>query len=134
MYFMADQLGDDRRFRILTIVDSFTRESLGLYVAKNIKGDNVVDVLYKIIAQHGKPQKIQVANGSEFTSISMDLWAYLNKVELDFSRPDMPTDNAFTESFSNTLSKTESHSGGHSNVTLKIFRLRLSQSHWLFEL
>lgn len=131
MYFMADQLVDDHQFNILTIVDSFTRESLGLYVAKNTKGDNVVDVLNKIITQHGKPQKIQVNNGSEFTSY---LWAYLKKIELDFSRPDMPTDNAFTESFSNTLSKTESHSGGHSNMTLKIFRLRLAQSHRLFRL
>jgi len=81
----------------------------------------VVDVLYKIIAQHGKPQKIQVDNGSEFTSRSMDLWAYLNKVELDFSRPGMPTDNAFIESFSNTLSKTESPSGGALQCDAKNF-------------
>lgn len=99
MDFMADQLVDGRRFRVLTIVDNFTRESLGLYAAQSIKGDDVVGVLDKIIAHRGKPQRIQVDNGSEFTSKSMDLWAYLNKVKLDFSRPGKPTDNAFIESF-----------------------------------
>ena len=99
MDFMADQLVDGRRFRILTIVDNFTRESLDLYAAQSIRGDDVVDVLDEIIAHRGKPKRIQVDNGTEFTSRSMDLWAYLNKVKLDFSRPGKPTDNAFIESF-----------------------------------
>jgi putative transposase len=99
MDFVADQLVDGRRIRVLTIVDNFTRESLDLYAAQNIKGDDVVDVLDGIVAHRGKPSRIQVDNGSEFTSRSMDLWAYLNKVKLDFSRPSKPTDNAFIESF-----------------------------------
>jgi len=99
MDFVADQLVDGRRIRVLTIVDNFTRESLGLYAAQNIKGDDVVGVLDGIIADRNKPARIQVDNGSEFTSRSMDLWAYLNKVKLDFSRPGKPTDNAFIESF-----------------------------------
>ena len=45
MDFVCDQLVDGRRFRVLTIVDNFTRESLDLYVAQSIKGDGVVDVL-----------------------------------------------------------------------------------------
>jgi len=99
MDFVADQLVDGRRLRVLTIVDNFTRESMGLHAAQNIKGDDVVSVLDRIIADSGKPVRIQVDNGSEFTSRSMDLWAYLNKVKLDFSRPGKPTDNAFIESF-----------------------------------
>ena len=99
MDFVADQLVDGRRIRVLTIVDNFTRESLGLYAAQNIKGDDVVGVLDGIITHRGKPARIQVDNGSEFTSRSMDLWAYLNKVKLDFSRPGKPTDNPFIESF-----------------------------------
>jgi len=99
MDFVADQLVDGRRIRVLTIVDNFTRESLGLYAAQNIKGHDVVDILDSIIAHRGKPARIQVDNGSEFTSRSMDLWAYLNEVELDFSRLGKPTDNPFIESF-----------------------------------
>jgi putative transposase len=99
MDFMADQLVDGRRFRVLTIVDNFTRESLALHAAQSIKGDDVVGVLDEVIARRGKPKRIHVDNGSEFTSRSMDLWAYLNKVKFDFSRPGKPTDNAFIESF-----------------------------------
>ena len=99
MDFMADQLVDGRRFRVLTIVDNFTRESLALYAAQSIKGHDVVEILDKLVSTRNKPERIQVDNGSEFTSRSMDLWAYLNKVKLDFSRPGKPTDNAFIESF-----------------------------------
>lgn len=99
MDFVADQLVDGRRFRVLTIVDNFTRESLALYAAQSIKGDDVVEVLDDLISKRDKPQRIQVDNGSEFTSRPVDLWAYLNKVKLNFSRPGKPTDNAFIESF-----------------------------------
>ena len=88
-----------RQIRELTIVDSFTRESLGCYAGQTIKGQDVVDVLDRIVLHRGKPSRIQVDNGTEFTSRSMDLWAYLNKVKLDFSRPGKPTDNALIESF-----------------------------------
>ena len=97
--FCGRSTGDGRRIHVLTIVDNFTRESLGLYAAQNIKGADVVGVLDGIVAHRGKPSWIQVNNGTEFTSRSMDLWAYLNKVKLDFSRPGKPTDNAFIESF-----------------------------------
>ena len=99
MDFVADQLVDGHRFRILTMVDNFTRGSLALYAGQSIKDDDVVAVLDKVISGSGKPQRIQVDNGSEFTSRSMDLWAYLNKVKLDFSRPGKSTDNPFIESF-----------------------------------
>lgn len=49
------------------------------------------------------PQTIAVDNGTEFTSRSLDHWAYWNKVQLDFSRPGKPTDNAFIESFNSSL-------------------------------
>jgi putative transposase len=45
------------------------------------------------------PKVIKVDNGPEFISKELDLWAYSNKVELDYSRPGKPTDNAFIESF-----------------------------------
>ena len=70
-----------------------------MHAAQSIKGEDVVEVLDELISKRGKPERIQVDNGTEFTSRSMDLWAYLNKVKLDFSRPGKPTDNAFIESF-----------------------------------
>jgi putative transposase len=99
MDFMADQLFSGQRFRLLTLVDNFSRESLVVRVGQSLTGDDVVRVLEEVTAGRGKPRTIQVDNGPEFVSKSLDLWAYWNKVELDFSRPGKPTDNAFIESF-----------------------------------
>lgn len=99
MDFMSDQLYDGRRIRLLVIVDNHTRESLAIHVAQRIRGSEVVEVLEKAVAEHGKPQTIRVDNGPEFISKDVDLWAYWNQVQLDFSRPGKPTDNAFVESF-----------------------------------
>ena len=55
--------------------------------------------LHRLMQQHRLPRAIRVDHGPEFTSKRLDQWAYLNGVELDFSRPGKPTDNAFIESF-----------------------------------
>ena len=68
-------------------------------MAASIKGEAVVEVLHQLMRQHRLPQTIRVDNGPEFTSKRLDQWAYLNGVELDFSRPGKPTDNAFIEAF-----------------------------------
>jgi putative transposase len=99
MDFMADQLFDGRRFRLLTIVDNFSRESLAIRAGQRLNGDDVVAALETIGTQRGAPKSIRVDNGPEFVSKSLDWWAYFNGVELDFSRPGKPTDNAFIESF-----------------------------------
>ena len=101
--FMADQLTDGRRFRVLTIVDVFTRESLAVEVGASLKGTDVVEVLNQIRARRGAPKMLFCDNGSEFSSQIMDLWAYQNGVRIDFSRPGKPTDNAFIETFNGTL-------------------------------
>ena len=99
MDFLSDELFDGRRIRLLTIVDNFSRESLAIKVGASIRGQEVVDVLQQLMEQHRLPRIIRVDNGPEFTSIRLDQWAYLNGVELDFSCPDKPTDNAFIEAF-----------------------------------
>lgn len=92
--FVADQLTDGRRFRALTVVDVFTRECLAIEVGQSLKGKNVVHVLSRICAQRAVPKTLYRDNGSEFTSQAMDLWAYHAGVQIDFSRPGKPTDNA----------------------------------------
>lgn len=99
MDFMSDGLFDSRSFRVLTLVDNFSRESLALEVGKNISGERVARVLSHVAANRGYPKAIRVDNGPEFTSKALDQWAYLNGVELDFTRPGKPTDNALIESF-----------------------------------
>ena len=99
MDFVSDELFDGRRIRLLTIVDNFTRESLAVRVAASIRGQDVVDVLQRLKEQRRLPRTIRVDYGPDFTSKRLDQWAYLNRVELDFSRPGKPTYNAFIESF-----------------------------------
>lgn len=103
MDFMADQLFSGHRFRLLTIVDNFSRESLAIHVGQRLTGDDVVSVLDDVSRQRGSPQTIRVDNGPEFIGKSLDLWAYWNGVKLDFSRPGKPTDNAYIESFNGKL-------------------------------
>ena len=104
MDFMSDQLFDGRRFRLLTIVDDFTRESLAIEVASGLRGDDVARALDRVKSVRGAlPKKIRVDNGSEFTSKRLDQWAYLRGVRLDFSRPGKPTDNGHIEALNGRL-------------------------------
>jgi putative transposase len=103
MDFVADNLFDGRKLRMLTVVDCYTRESLAIHVGQSLTGDDVVGVLEAIVRERGQPQTIKTDNGSEFISKVMDKWAYERGVELDFSRPGKPTDNAVVESFNGRL-------------------------------
>jgi putative transposase len=99
MDFMADQLGDGRRIRVLTIVDHYTRECLAMEIGQSMGSSEVIAALERLSRLRRRPQTISVDNGPEFTSRVMDAWAYRNGVTLDFSRPGKPTDNAVIESF-----------------------------------
>ncbi len=99
MDFVADALFDGRKFRMLTVVDLFTRECLDIDVEQRLTGEDVVRVLTAISHQRGLPRTIKSDNGREFVYKAIDKWAYERGVELDFSRPGKPTDNANVESF-----------------------------------
>lgn len=103
MDFMSDRLFDGRPFRILTIVDCHTRESLSTASRTNFRAYQVVEELDRIVRLRGKPKSLRVDNGPEFAGRMLDQWAYLNGVTLDFSRPGKPTDNAFIEAFNSRL-------------------------------
>ena len=104
MDFVADQLFDGRKFRVLTLVDNFSRQCLATRVGQSIKGIDVVRIMEDVKQYHRvTPKRIQVDNGSEFISKDFDRWAYENQVTLDYSRPGKPTDNPFIESFNGSF-------------------------------
>ena len=88
----------------ITLVDNFSRTCLAIHAEPSIKGSDVVSVMDQVVSRcRQTPQRIQVDNGSEFISKALDLWAYENKVTLDFSRPGKPTDNPYIESFNGSF-------------------------------
>jgi putative transposase len=103
MDFMHDVLADGTKIRLLTIVDTYSRESVALEVDHGFKSPQVVDVLRRVVAARGTPQRINCDNGPEFVSLHLDQWAHWNRIKLDFSRPGRPSDNAFCESFNNRV-------------------------------
>ena len=103
MDFMADRLSNGKAFRILTIVDQYSRECPVLEVDGSLTGQRVVESLERLSWLRGKPEAITVDNGSEFCSRAMDDWAYRNGVMLDFIRPGKPAENGFIESFNGRL-------------------------------
>jgi putative transposase len=103
MDFIQDALHDGRRFRVLPIVDTYTRECLRLEVDTSIRGERVAEILSQIASVRGLPDNIIVDNGPEFISNVMDAWAYERGVKLHFIRPGKPVDNAYIESFNGRL-------------------------------
>lgn len=99
MDFIHDKLWVGRKFRSLSIVDTYTHECLALEVDTSLGGERVKRVLERLAFERGLPESIVVDNGPEFISKVLDEWAYRKGVKLDFIRPGKPTDNAFVESF-----------------------------------
>ena len=103
MDFMHDAIATGEKLRVLTVIDLFTREALAVDARRSYSAADVVAVLDRLGSQHGLPQIIQCDQGTEFTSMALDHWAYWNKVRLDFSRPGKPGDNALNEAFNGTV-------------------------------
>ena len=76
MDFVADNLFDGRKLRMLTVVDCCTRESVAIHVGQSLKGEDVVRVLNAIVHERGQPQMTKTDNGSELINKVMDKRAY----------------------------------------------------------
>ena len=103
MDFVADALWCGRKVRAFTIIDTFTKVCLTIYIDISIGGIRVCQILDQLIERYGVPQEITVDNGPEFISKALDEWAYRNGVLLDFIDPGKPTQNCFIESFNGTF-------------------------------
>lgn len=103
MDFVSDTLANGQRFRALAFVDNVSRVSPAIEVGETPTWQHVVRVLERLKATHGLPKRIAVDNGPEYISKALDTWAHEHGVQLEFSRPGKPTDNAFIKSFNSRL-------------------------------
>jgi putative transposase len=101
--FVSDAFTDGRRFRILTVVDDFTKENVALVPDTSISGLRVTRELDQAIEERGIPKTIVSDNGTEFTSMAILKWVQDNGIDWHYIQPGKPTQNAFIESFNGRL-------------------------------
>lgn len=97
--FMSDQLACGRRFRILNVIDDYSRECVGQLVDVSISGARMARFLSELGQTRQLPRVIVCDNGTEMTSKAMFFWSSDTGVRLHFIQPGKPTQNAFIESF-----------------------------------
>jgi putative transposase len=101
--FVSDAFTDGRRFRILTVVDDFSKENVLLVPDTSISGLRVTRELDQAFAERGMPRTIVSDNGTEFTSMAILKWVQDNGLDWHYIQPGKPTQNAFIESFNGKL-------------------------------
>ncbi|KLN62210.1 integrase [Kiloniella spongiae] len=101
--FVSDALSDGRRFRMLTVVDDFSRENIALIADTSLSGSRVVRELKQVIVSRGKPKTIVSDNGTEFTSTAILKWVQEATIDWHYIAPGKPQQNAFIESFNGKL-------------------------------
>jgi transposase InsO family protein len=100
---VSDALACGRRIRVLAVLDTCTREALGIKVDTSLPALRVVGVLDQLMTDRGVPHMIVRDNGPELTSRLLDQWADQHGVKLQFIDPGKPIQNAFIESFNSRL-------------------------------
>ena len=101
--FLSDAMTDGRRFRVLAIVDDFTRECLVLVADTSLPGLRVARELDTVIAIRGRPGTIVSDNGTELTSMAILRWSQERQIAWHYIAPGKPQQNAFIESFNGRL-------------------------------
>jgi putative transposase len=97
--FVSDALTDGRRFRVLAVVDDYSRECLALVADTSLSGHRVVRELDAVIARRGRPAMVVSDNGTELTSMAILSWCQSSGVEWHYIAPGKPMQNGFVESF-----------------------------------
>ena len=101
--FVHDAVECGRTIRVLSVVDAYTRECLGLEVDTSFASRRVTRVLEAIVAERGQPLAIRCDNGPELTSRHFLAWCVERQIELVHIQPGKPTQNARIESFNGRL-------------------------------
>jgi len=101
--FVMARTSDGRAFRILAILDEYTRECLAILVDRHITSQDVIDQLFNLFVFRGIPEHIRSDNGPEFTSKAIRRWLNKLGVKTLFIEPGSPWENEYIESFNGKL-------------------------------
>ncbi len=101
--FVQDRTQDGKVFRMLTVIDEFTRESLAIEVERKLNSDDVLHCLARLMAERGPPDHIRSDNGPEFTATAVRDWLGRVGVKTLYIEPGSPWENGYNESFNGKL-------------------------------
>lgn len=101
--FVHDRTSDGKAFRMLNMIDEYTRECLAIVVARKFTAQDVLDTMAELFVSRGVPRHIRSDNGPEMTAIAVRDW--LGKLEVGtlFIEPGSPWENGYCESFNGKL-------------------------------
>ncbi len=101
--FVEDRTRDGHRFRMLNVVDEFTRECLAIRVGRKLKASDVIDVLADLFIMRGVPGHIRSDNGPEFAAKAVRDWITGVRSSTAYIEPGSPWENGYVESFNGKL-------------------------------
>jgi len=101
--FVQDRTRDGRKFRMLTVIDEFTRECLAIDVARRLNSQSVLAVLADLMVRRGVPDHIRSDNGPEFAAHAVREWIAKVGAKTLFIEPGSPWENGYNESFNGKL-------------------------------
>jgi len=97
--FIHDRLENGAGLKMLTVLDEFTRECLGILVARSITASGVIGFLELLILKHGAPENVRSDNGPEFVAEAVKQWAGKVSIRINYIEPGSPWENGHVESF-----------------------------------
>jgi len=101
--FVHDKLTNGRSYKMLTVIDEYTREALCVAVRPKMNANDVLDVLFDLILKRGKPRFIRSDNGTEFIAEHLQTWLRKVGIEPIQIYPGSPWENGYNERFNGTL-------------------------------
>jgi len=101
--FVEDRTREGRKFRMLNVVDEFTRECLAIRVGRKLKAVDVIDVLADLFIMRGVPGHIRSDNGPEFAAAAVKGWITGVRASTAYIEPGSPWENGYVESFNGKL-------------------------------
>ena len=101
--FVQARTHDGRAFRLLTVIDEYTRECLAIQVARQIRSDDVVQLLTDLFVLQGPPEHLRSDNGPEFCAQALREWLGRIGVKTLYIQPGSPWENGYNESFNGKL-------------------------------
>jgi putative transposase len=101
--FVADRTHDGKAFRMLCIIDEFTRESLAIKVARKLRTTDVIEALCDLFVLRGIPAHIRSDNGPEFVAEALREWIAAVGAKTAYIEPGSPWENGYCESFNGKL-------------------------------